>query len=130
MGWYNGWSPEERIATLPVQRAAIRLGTIAKPSTCSICGITPGADSNNPVWLHDENYAEPLAAYHICRACHRILHNRFEQPEPWLTLVREFGSGGRWFEALTMDPASLRQPFWVTYPDGLPGAGPSAPDPA
>lgn len=129
MGWYNGWSPEERIATLPVQREAILSGAIAKPSTCSICGITPRDGSRNSVWLHDENYAEPLAAYHVCRKCHRTLHDRFEQPEPWLILVREHGSGGSWFEALTMDSASLRQPFGVTYPNGLPSAGMSAPNP-
>jgi hypothetical protein len=122
IGWYNGWSPQERMATLPAQREAIRSGTLKKPSTCSICGVTPSTRSDNPVWLHDENYAEPLLAYHVCRACHRALHDRFEQPDAWLALVRTHGDGGRWFEALSMDAASLRQPFEMTYPNGLPHA--------
>ncbi len=120
MGWYNGWSPAARIATLPIQREAIRSGRIATPETCSICGVTPGAGSDNPVGLHDEDYSQPLLAYHICRICHRTLHGRFERPTLWHTLVRTHGSGNRWFEALTTDPASQRQPFEITYPAGLP----------
>lgn len=122
MPWYNGWSPDERRAGVPVQQAAVRSGALPKPVTCSICGVTPGPGSSNPVWFHDENYAEPLAAYHVCRRCHLILHRRFDQPEPWLELVARHANGSRWFERLTMDPASLRQPFAETYPDGLPTA--------
>ncbi len=120
IGWYNGWSPEERLATLSRQREAIRSGALARPTICSICGEAPVPGSANPVWLHDEDYSNPLAAYPVCRRCHRILHERFEQPAPWLALVRRHGTGDRWFEGLTMDAASLRQPFRVTYPDGLP----------
>ncbi len=122
IGWYNGWSPEERLATLPRQREAIRSGALAKPTICSICGEAPVPGSANPVWLHDEDYSNPLAAYPVCRRCHRILHERFEQPAPWLALVRLHGTGDRWFERLTMDAASLRQPFAATYPNGLPQA--------
>ena len=122
IGWYNGWSPEERLAVIPRQRAAVQSGAIATPVTCSICAETPPSPSDNPVWLHDEDYADPHGAYPICRRCHRILHERFDQPEPWLALVRRHGTGGRWFEVLTMDAASLRQPFAVTYPNGLPSA--------
>jgi hypothetical protein len=50
------------------------------------------------------------------------LHERFEQPAPWLALVRRHGTGNCWFEALTMDAASLRQPFAATYSNGLPQA--------
>ena len=117
LDWYNGWSPEERLVTLPVQREALRSGAIPRPDNCSICG------SNQNVWLHDENYADPLAAYLICRLCHRALHERFENPGPWLSLVEKFGvDGRRWFERLTMDAAAMRQPFEITYPAGLPPA--------
>jgi hypothetical protein len=120
IGWYNGWSPEERLAVIPRQRAAVRSGAIPQPVRCSICGTTPEAGSANSVWLHDENYAEPLSSYPICRSCHRTLHNRFEDPDPWVALIKEHGDGRRWFEQLTMDPASLQQPFVITYPQGLP----------
>ena len=121
MGWYNGWSPAERLAVIPAQREAVRTGVLSRPSHCSICDTAHERGGSNPVWLHDENYAEPLAAYPICRRCHRVLHERFDAPEPWLALVARhgFGRGSRWFEALTMDRASLRQHFEVTYPDGL-----------
>jgi len=122
MDWYNRWSPAERMATLPLQREAIRTGRIAAPTTCSICGVTPEPGSANPVWLHDEDYADPLGAYHVCRACHRVLHERFDRPEAWDTLISRHGSGKRWFEMLTMNRASMRRPFREIYPDGLPSA--------
>lgn len=118
MDWYNGWSPGERLATLPIQKAAIADGTLPRPRACSICGASWNRE--NPIWLHDENYADPLAAYPTCRHCHRALHERFDQSEPWLALVAIHGDGVRWFEQLSMDPASMRQPFSATYPEGLP----------
>lgn len=122
LGWYNGWSPEQRLATLPVQRYAIGAGKLKRPTHCSICGFDPRGHpgTSNRVWLHDEDYGNPLAAYAVCRRCHRILHERFDDPLPWLALVQRHGSGGQWFELLTMDPASQRRPFAQTYPTGLP----------
>jgi hypothetical protein len=76
------------------------------------------------VWLHDEDYSRPLAAYAVCRRCHRMLHQRFDEPEPWLAFVAEHGQGrGAWFEQLSMDPDSRSRPFGETYPAGLPSAG-------
>lgn len=121
IGWYNGWSPEERLATLPIQKAAIASGELARPTRCSVCDVEGNRNwkADDAVWLHDENYADPLAAYAVCRRCHRLLHRRFEDPAPWLALVSEHGRGGTWFEQLSMDVASLCQPFGVTYPNGL-----------
>lgn len=118
LGWYNGWSPDERRATLPVQREAIANGTLARPRRCSICSASWTRD--NPVWLHDENYADPLAAYHACRHCHRALHQRFEMPATWNALVAAHGDGTRWFERLSMDPAVQTRLYSETYPNGLP----------
>jgi len=123
IGWYNGWSLQQRRATLPVQKAAIATGELARPTTCSICGCSGSRDwrAGDAVWLHDEDYADPLAAYPVCRRCHRLLHRRFEEPQPWLDLVAQYGGGGSaWFEQLSMDSASQRRPFAETYPGGLP----------
>ena len=122
IGWYNGWSPQERLATLPVQKAAIAAGELARPSHCSICLVEGSRDwkAADAVWLHDENYAEPLAAYPICRRCHRILHERFDEPASWLALVADHARGGAWFEQLSVEPRCQRQPFNRTYPNGLP----------
>ena len=105
---------------MPVQREAVRSGVLARPTRCSICGEAHQFGSANPVWLHDEDYGDPLAAYPICRRCHRTLHERFDAPESWRALVAAHATGSRWFEQLTMDPASIYQPLAVTYPKGLP----------
>jgi hypothetical protein len=124
IGWYNGWSPEERRATLPVQKAAIADGRLSRPTTCSICGCAGNRDrrAQDAVWLHDENYAAPLAAYPICRRCHRTLHERFDEPNAWTALVQVHARGGAWFELLSLDPQSRFRAFAETYPDGLPPA--------
>ena len=111
LGYYNGWSPDERRATLPIQREAIRSGAIPRPSRCSICSST------KDVWLHDERYDRPLEAYEICRSCHRTLHARFDAPEPWLALLRRYGGSEAWFERLSTDPACQWRPFEETYPE-------------
>jgi hypothetical protein len=127
IGWYNGWSPDERRATLPIQKAAIASGQLARPTICSICGCAGSKDwrADDAVWLHDEDYANPLAAYAVCRRCHRTLHQRFDDPQPWLALIiAKYASsdGPAWFEQLSMDPESRHRPFAETYSNGLPPA--------
>ena len=118
--WYNGWSPEERQATIPIQRAAFRQGLIARPTYCSICGFdrppSPGA-----ITLHLENYTFALEGYGCCRRCHGAIHARFVRPERWLRLLDRLGHQG-WATWLTLSPQSQWQPFAFTYPDGLPMA--------
>lgn len=125
LGWYNGWSPDERRATIPVQKAAIACGELARPKRCSVCLIQGSRNwkADDAVWLHDERYDRPLEAFPICRRCHRLLHGRFDDPGPWLALVAEHARGGEWFEMLSMDPESRHRPFDATYPRGLPGGG-------
>lgn len=122
IGWYNGWSPEERLATLPIQREAVKSGQLQRPTHCSICGCASNRDwrADDAVWFHDERYDRPLEPYPVCRRCHRILHQRFEDPQCWLDLVQRHGRGGSWFEALSIDPMSRFEPFAKTYPDNLP----------
>lgn len=117
--WYNGWSPEERLATIPIQRAAIRDGRMPKPDRCSICGIAHGDDPANAIGLHDERYDRPLEAYPVCRRCHGLVHRRFSCPKAWQGILDRHGGRGAWFEKLSLDPACLKQPFEITYPDGL-----------
>nr|WP_087574664.1 hypothetical protein [Sphingomonas sp. CDS-1] len=121
LDWYNGWSPEQRLATLPMQRAALKAGTLLAPTCCSVCGFDPREQpgTSNRVWLHNEDYGDPLATYAICRRCHWALHERFDDPEPWLAIVARHGTGNQWFERLSMDPASKRRPYIETYPEGL-----------
>jgi ribosomal protein L40E len=126
LGWYNGFSPEARRATLPIQKQAIAEGTLAKPEVCSVCGFRNGDAPwpENSVWLHDEDYRRPLDAHPICRRCHGVLHRRFVTPEPWLDLVARHGGRGAWFEALSLDPVSQHRPYDDTY-SGRPRSDPA-----
>ena len=124
IGSYNGWNGDERLAVLPILRAAIAAGELASPTTCSICLVagTPDRRAESAVWFHDEDYANPMGAYAICRRCHRLLHLRFHDPDTWTAHAALHARGGAWFEKLSMDPASKTRSFAQTYPEGLPGA--------
>lgn len=115
--WYNGWSPEQRQATIPIQRAALRCGLIARPTSCSICGFdkpnTPGA-----ITLHLEDYSSPLEGFGCCGRCHNILHGRFDDPARWLRLLDRISYDG-WARRLSLSGESRRLPFAVTYPQGI-----------
>lgn len=128
LDWYNGWSSEQRLATLPVQRAALDAGTLLRPTCCSVCRFDPREQpgSSNRVCLHNEDYGDPLATYAICRRCHWALHERFDNLAPWLAIVQRHGTGDQWYERLSMDPGSKRRLFLETYPEGLPGPSPIA----
>jgi hypothetical protein len=121
IGPYNGWTAEERLATLPRLRAALRSGLLQRPTHCSICGFRDGSDptgSNYTTW-HDERY-DILAPYGVCRRDHSTLHRRFERPRPWLRLIAAHGEERSWFRMLSLDPASMTRPFLETYMWGLP----------
>lgn len=124
IGSYNGWNGEERLAVLPILRAALEAGTLASPSRCSICCVTGTSDrrASDAIVFHDEDYANPLGAYTVCKPCHRLLHLRFHDPDTWTAHAALHARGGAWFERLSMDPTSRTRPFAETYPEGLPGA--------
>ena len=122
IGSYNGWNGEQRLAVLPVIRAALAAGTMAPPTRCSIC-----LDSGSPDWrasdgivFHDEDYANPIEAYPVCKPCHRLLHLRFHHPKTWTAHAAFHARGGAWFERLSMDPTSKTTAFAETYSEGLP----------
>lgn len=123
IGFYNGWSGEERLAVLPILRAALAAGTLAPPTRCSICRATGSSDwrASDAIVFHDEDYANPLGAYTVCKPCHRLIHLRFWRATEWTAHVALHARGGAWFERLSMDPGSRFRPYEETYPDGLPG---------
>ena len=122
IGWYNGWHGDERLAVIPVIKAAVEAGTLAPPSRCSICLVdgTPDWRARDAIGFHDEDYANPLNGYPICRPCHRLIHLRFWRVEEWHAHVARLARGGQWFELLSMNPNSRFRPFAETYPEGLP----------
>lgn len=115
LSFYNGWSPEERRATVPIQLEAFRTGLIKRPIRCSICGFdTPKHPSG--IVLHNERYDQPLVGFGSCRRCHARLHERFDNPIRWLRLLDRVAAPDCWARKLSMDPASQYQPFHLTYP--------------
>ena len=116
--WYNGWSPEQRQATIPVQRTAFRQGLIQRPTTCSVCGFDK-PQSPGSITLHLENYSVALTGYGCCAKCHSAIHARFVRPGRWLRLLDRVGHAG-WATYLTLDAKSQWRPFEVSYPQGLP----------
>ena len=124
IGFYNGWSGNERLAALAILKAALASGELAHPTICSVCLVPGNPDRRAPdaVWFHDEDYANPLGAYAVCKPCHRLIHMRFWRAAEWIAHVARHARGSAWFEQLTMDPDSRTRPFVQTYPEGLPGA--------
>src|SRR5438309_1116375 len=91
IGWYNGWSGEERLAVLPVIRAALAEGRMAQPTRCSVCLVygSSHAGAADAIVFHDEDYSRPLEAYPICRNCHRLVHMRFWRAREWAAHLAE-----------------------------------------
>lgn len=114
MSFYNGWSPAERRATVPIQLEAFRSGKIERPRRCTICGFDKPRRERDVV-LHNERYDQPLVGFGCCRRCHNALHGRFDKPARWLRLLERVASPGCWARQLSMDPSSQHQPFHVTY---------------
>lgn len=92
---YNGFTGAERIRGWQRTWAAVAAGILPKPHRCSICGTEQGR-----IELHTENYTRPLEAKPVCRACHRSLHRRFQDPDQWHRRVKQFGDGTKWFEQI------------------------------
>jgi hypothetical protein len=115
---YNGFDWERRCLTTPVQKAAVRAGRIRQPTTCGITGTGTGY-----VFMHLEDYTQPLDFYPVGRSAHHLLHQRFTDPLPWMRLVRHYYVHGAWFTLLSMDPADMARPFAEVYPQGLPREG-------
>lgn len=119
---YNGFTHEQRVATLSVQKAAAASGAWAHPTRCSICGFSDLSDPRGRgyIYAHLEDYGRPLHIHPTCRPCHVALHARFDNPARWLAVSTRHGHAGSWFRLLTMSPAHQAESFWDIYPQDLP----------
>lgn len=135
LNFYNGFSPEERLALHWALLEALEAGRVSYPKgPCALCGQASG-----PVVYHSEDYGTPYlwvppAMYAICRSGHSLIHLRFRFPKSWEAFkehLRQGGScsawakrrrlrqtpgphvrrlsltGDEWWEHLTLDRASL-----------------------
>lgn len=121
---YNGFSHDERVATIPLQKQAAVEGRFRFPTVCSICSYSDPARyrTTGYIFAHLEDYRRPLECHPCCRRCHVTLHARFRDPDPWRRLVARFSANSVWIAFLTLDPASQWRPFDETHPHGIPAA--------
>ena len=115
MRWYNGFSPKERLAIIPLIDAAVAAGDLPAPSACAICGTASGK-----IGWHTEDYRKPLSSIPICGPCHSAIHLRFWRKQMLLPSTRPLGSAMPFLQALSLDPDTMERPFDETYPEGLP----------
>lgn len=85
-GWptprpYNGATGVERIHGWQITLIARRVGLLAPPRACSVCGKT------SHLHFHSELYGRPLLAKPICRSCHFHVHRRFRRPDDWQSFL-------------------------------------------
>lgn len=89
MNPYNGFSPAERNATLPIQKKAEKEGILVRPDRCEMCGVKGTLMS----W-HLEDYREPIKdARSLCPECHMRLHARFARPLTWAGYIKGLRHG-------------------------------------
>lgn len=110
-GPYNGVSGRDRIIGWQKVQVAMRNGLIDRPRMCSICGSTKNVGS------HNEIYFRPLNARPVCSRCHRLIHRRFYDPNPWLQIAHEFAYEGAWFRNITLRELTTEQARYLASLD-------------
>jgi hypothetical protein len=89
---YNGFSPVERVRGWQVSKWLQAAGSLPYPRQCDVCR---GAER---VALHSESYYHIGRAPGVCRRCHRAIHRRHREPEPWRQIIERFSiTGTEWF---------------------------------
>lgn len=73
---------QKRISKLV--QAALRAGTLARPTACAWCGAT-----HQRIHGHHPDYARPLMVVWICASCHRRHHARDEGEQRMFKSLRE-----------------------------------------
>lgn len=101
-GEYNALSGAERRRAAAVSNWLCRLGSVERPTTCSICKAA--ADDE-----HAENHYDLSTWIRLCRRCHRsALHGRFVRPHNWETLVDRCEiPGWHWARVVTQQPFDM-----------------------
>ena len=94
---YQGATPQERINGWKITKCAILMGLLPEPTMCSVCGTT-----QRTMESHTEDYSRPIQSKPICRSCHRILHNRFKNPERWKAFVDKHAYPEAWFTSISL----------------------------
>jgi hypothetical protein len=102
---YNGFGHDIRVKKWQASQLAQQMGIIksATECSCSICGCDK---SHSKINYHSEDYTT-MEHYPLCSSCHFVIHNRSNLHHKWDFLVRRFGDGTKWFEALDSAPPHI-----------------------
>lgn len=100
---YNGATGQERRNGGEKWKIAKLHKVVPWPTVCSVCL------SRKNVQDHNENYFRPLYARPVCSHCHRLLHRRFFDPNPWLAVAHANQHEGAWFRKISLHPLTREQ---------------------
>jgi hypothetical protein len=108
---YNGATGQERRDGGNRYAIGRELGLIPWPKFCSVCC------SSRFVGAHNCNYFRPCSAMPVCRSCHRLLHRRFYDPNPWLARRHQHAYPGAWFTKIAITELTREQSLWLARQD-------------
>lgn len=117
--YYNGYSWAQRVKILQALDNENAQGRTYLRDLCDICGDRAAS-------LHSEDYSEPYTfippqCYSLCRACHRRIHRRFnEPPEEWAIWLEHIRAGGYGSEFPRFYVPAKRLEWYPTIQDGHP----------
>jgi hypothetical protein len=108
---YNGATGQERRDGGNLWAVAMKRGMAPREPVCSVC------TSRLHLQNHNENYFRPCNARPVCSGCHRLLHRRFYQPNPWLARVYEHRYEGAWFTKIALVELTREQSQYLATLD-------------
>lgn len=125
---YNGFTHDQRMASLKWGKEQERLGLRSKPTKCHACGVSDGV-----IDWHRETYAQPLRLedeYPTCYRCHMAIHNRHNDNAAFVVYkaliargyrfdamyTRDFKAFWAWFkEPAKWKPVQATIPKWTVF---------------
>ncbi len=92
---YNGFSGRQRQRAQDWLNREWKSGRLEEPTRCVACGQTEGG-----IQAHAEDYSEPFRAgvtdeFHLCKACHHMVHFRSRNPKAWSEYRAKIEAGAR-----------------------------------
>ena len=88
---FQGWTSEQRLASLALTKKAIASGELPKPTKCELCGQDKGI-----IQYHNNDYSHPTKYLSsLCWRCHMMLHSCRRSPEAVKKYFDAVASGKR-----------------------------------
>ena len=106
---YNGFTHVERVRGWQLIMWRIDNGWAERGATCCISGVT------KMLRLHSEDYYHWMP-FTLTHSIHMALHQRFQRPEIWRRIVKQYAvTGDEWFARLSLIPIDLAADLRTKY---------------